>query len=330
MIEFLSDSNWLSPQIDFLVYLQNIRLSHSDIFNKFFLSVTVFGEVWLPSLICAIVYWCFSTRNGMYLFSVYGTNVILAQLFKLIACVYRPWVLDSKVKPIESALNFAKSYSFPSGHSGTASSVLGGVAFILSRYKILVCLLVLLTFTVGFSRMWLGVHTPQDVIVGLTLGFILVFVFNPVINWAEKNKNNYLYLLGGIDIFAILSLIYVYFFNYYPTDYVDGKILVDFYHAIHTATIFYGYVLGLINGAFICRKFFPFEASEGSIKTRVIRGFVGVAILLFLLKLPVQIVLDGSYSNKISFISVFIFGFIITAVYPLIFTRVENLFKTSK
>ena len=41
MIGFLSNPEWLQPQMDFLVHLQNIRVNCSDVFDKFFLSITM-------------------------------------------------------------------------------------------------------------------------------------------------------------------------------------------------------------------------------------------------------------------------------------------------
>ena len=76
MIEILSNSEWIRPQIDFLVYLQNIKINCPDILDKFFLSVTIFGEFWLPTLICAIVYWCIDFKAGLYLFSLAGYSKI--------------------------------------------------------------------------------------------------------------------------------------------------------------------------------------------------------------------------------------------------------------
>ena len=78
MIESLSNPEWINPQIDFLLFLQNIRLNCSDIIDKFFLSITIFGEFWLPTLICAIVYWCIDFKAGIYLFSLEGFNKIFA------------------------------------------------------------------------------------------------------------------------------------------------------------------------------------------------------------------------------------------------------------
>ena len=183
MIDVLSSPEWINPQIDFLLFLQNLRIGHFEAFDKFFLSVTIFGEYWLPTLICAIVYWCIDFKAGMYLFSLEGINVLISHLLKMIACVYRPWVLSDKIHPSELAVPFAKGYSCPSGHSAMSSSVLGGVAF-LQRKRITVCLLFIsLILLVGFSRMWLGVHTPQDVLSGFAIGLILVFAIDRIINW---------------------------------------------------------------------------------------------------------------------------------------------------
>ena len=326
MIDLFTNTGWLNPQIDFLVFLQNIRMAHSDIINHFFLTITVFGEIWLPTMICAVIYWCFSSKNGIYMFLLFGLNAMISHFFKLIAGIYRPWVLSDRVKPLEQALYHARSYSFPSGHAGTASSVLGGLAYIVRRYKILAILLIVLILLIGFSRLWLGVHTPQDVIVGFFIGLILVFAGNFVINWAEKEKNNYLYLLGAVDIIAAMALVYVSYIHNYPIDYANGEVLVNPYNALHTSVMFYGYVLGLMNGAFICRRFFPFEADSGSIKTRVIRGLVGTIGLLYLLNKPLQYILDSGYSNKMSVLLTFICGFLLTAGYPFIFSNVEKYF----
>ena len=99
MIDCFSNPSWINPQIDFLLFLQNLRISYFESFDKFFLSVTIFGELWIPTLVCAITYWCIDFRAGMYLFGLEGVNVIITHLLKMIVCVYRPWVLDSRIEP---------------------------------------------------------------------------------------------------------------------------------------------------------------------------------------------------------------------------------------
>ena len=325
MIDCLSNPSWINPQIDFLLFLQNIRIGHFEIFDKFFLSITIFGEFWLPTLICAIVYWCVDLRAGMYLFSLEGINALLAHLLKMIACVYRPWVLSDKLHPSELAMPYAKGYSCPSGHSAMSSSVLGGVAF-LKRKNLLVCtLLIGLILLIGFSRMWLGVHTPQDVLFGLTIGFILIFAVNKIIDWAENNTNRYLYLAVIIDIFAIIALIYICYFNTYRVDYINGELLVNPYKQIYTTVVVYAFILGLLNGCFLCRRFFPFNPKKGTLKNRIIRGLVGGILIALVLKYIIAFVIMNGFSLKIAIIPMLITGLFITLFYPMIFTKIEKL-----
>ena len=272
MIDCLSNPDWINPQIDCLLFLQNLRIGNLECLDKFFLSITVFGEFWLPVLICAIVYWCIDFRAGIYLMSLAGFNALLTHFFKSLACVYRPWVLSDSLHPSELAIPYAKGYSFPSGHSAMSSSVVGGIAFLLRKRKFLCIALIGLILLIGFSRLWLGVHTPQDVVCGLLTGLILVFCINLLINWAERNKNRYLYIAAIMNVLAILALIYVVFFNTYRIDYVSGEILVDPKKSIYVTIVVFAFALGLLNGCFLCRRFFPFEPQTASVKNRILRG----------------------------------------------------------
>lgn len=323
MLEFLSDPEWIQPQIDFLIQLQNIRTNCSDILDKFFLSVTIFGEFWLPTVICAIVYWCIDFKAGLYLFSLESFNKLFAYLFKMLACVYRPWILDSRIHPTPLAIHNAGSYSFPSGHSAMSSSVLGGCAFLL-RHKIWSTILVCLVLLVGFSRLWLGVHTPQDVICGLSIGFCLVFIIYPLINWAEKNPDRYIWLLLVIDILAILILVYLHFFNTYRMDYIEGKLLVDPLRIKYKTLIYYAESLGIINGCFLCARFFPFNPKDATLKNRIARGIVGSIGIVILLNFVFEYIKSSVkiyYAVPLSFL----IGITITLIYPIIFTKLKKL-----
>lgn len=324
MIDCLSNSSWISPQIDCLLFLQNIRINCSDVIDKFFLSVTTLGELMLPTILAAIAYWCIDFKIGIYLFSLHGVNLLIAQFLKMIACVYRPWVLDSKIEPSKLAIVQAGGYSFPSGHSATSSSVIGGIAYTVRKNKILCLFLICLILLVGFSRLWLGVHTPQDVVCGLSLGLILVFALNGLINWAEKDKNRYLYLLAAIDVFAVLALVYVFFFNTYRIDYVDGKLLVDPMKSKEVLSLCYGYALGLLNGCFLCRRFFPFEPKEFSGKKRIIIGILGVVLIIFLFESANPFAAMFGFGYKIKMLIMFLIGLFVTLIYPLIFTKLKK------
>jgi membrane-associated phospholipid phosphatase len=73
------------------------------------------------------------------------------------------------------------SYSFPSGHALVATCFFGGIAVLLTHRlesrvtEVLVWLVaVALTFLVGVSRIYLGVHYPTDVLGGFAVGIIWV------------------------------------------------------------------------------------------------------------------------------------------------------------
>ncbi len=319
MIDFLANPSWLNPQIDFLLFLQNIRNGYTDILNNFLMSFTIAGEILVPTLIASIFYWCVDSKKGIYLFTLIGFNYFVSVLMKMLACVYRPWVLSSEIHPVEKALPLAQGYSFPSGHSTMAACVYGGIAKIYSKNKILVAGLLLFICFIGFSRMWLGVHTPQDVVFGILTGLVLVLLLAYFINKAEENKNIYLISILIIDIAAVWALIYMCYLKSYPIDYVNGTLLVNPVSNMSITIISYAYALGFINGGFLCRRYFPFEAIEGSLQGRILRGIIGAVLLFFIIHYGLEYVITHDCDYKLKFATAFVIPFFITAIYPLAF-----------
>ena len=110
-MSILVNSSWINPQIDFLLWIQNIRLHVGTGLDLFFLKATMFGEFFLSTLLISVIYWCIDSRAGVYLFSLNSISLMFSQLFKMMACVYRPWILNDKIKPVEAAMRFASGYS---------------------------------------------------------------------------------------------------------------------------------------------------------------------------------------------------------------------------
>ena len=266
-------------------------------------------------------------RKGVYLFSVLGCSAIFSQVLKTIACVYRPWILCKDVSPVDLAMTHAKNYSFPSGHSTISAAVLGGLAYLYRKKVVLVVMLILGVLLVGFSRLWLGVHTPQDVLSGFVCGFTFVLLMPKLIEWAEKDKNRYLYLSGVISLFTLFALIFVVYLNHYRMDYVDGKLLVDPCGAKHVCIVYFSYFLGLLDGAMLSRRFFPFETENITKKVRVVRGIVGAIILMLLVRGVLQAIFNGSQDFKLELVLSFIIGISLTAGYPMLFPLIDKLCK---
>ena len=72
---------------------------------------------------------------------------------------------------------------------------------------------VLLVLLVGFSRMYLGVHTPLDVVVSLIIGTVLVLAFHPLF---EKIDERPLYFYLAVGALFVLSVIYTLTVQLYP------------------------------------------------------------------------------------------------------------------
>lgn len=319
--EFLTSSSWINPQIDFLLLLQNFREISGGVFDNLFLFLTMFGEALIPFCIICVIYWCFNPKSGMFLFSLNGVVIVLAQIFKTVACIYRPWVLSDRISPQAMAFTRAGGYSFPSGHSTMVSSTFGAMAYLVKEKKILCFSIILLVLLTGFSRLYLGVHTPQDVIVGLLTGFLLIIPVIKAIEWCEKKKNRYFYLILVYNIFSLLVLLFIYSKGY-PMDYVNGKLLVSPLKAKYTATIHAAMSMGAINGCALCRMFFPYDPKNYSMKARITIGIVGLLFALTFLKLMDLNVWIKLIDFKVAFAAGFFAVFSLTGIYPFIFTRI--------
>lgn len=327
MLEFLSDKSWLAPQINFLLSLQNIRVNCPEFVNNLSIFITSIGETLIPMLICAIFYWCINAKDGIFLFSLFGFQYILSQLLKMLACVYRPWILDSNIHPPESVYPHSRNYSFPSGHSSMVASNLGGICTIIKNNPIRT-FLIFLILLVGFSRMWLGVHTPQDIIVGFLIGITLIFIVKPLIDLAEKNKNLYLYILGLTNVIALGIMIYLAYFHHCPVDYVNGEVIVNPYKSFYAIVVTYGCSLGILNGLYLCRRFFPFDPQEASIKARILRGIIGAILVTVLYDIFIEkYIIQVECNYKFAFIVTFMIGIFVTLIYPVIFSKIKFLNK---
>jgi len=126
-------------------------------------------------------------RIGLLIF----VNLIIAAL-----CNYILKYMFNRERPLEYMLIDESGFSFPSGHSMVAMTFYGFLIYLCTIYiknkktrNIISLILSTLIVLIGFSRLYLGVHYPSDVIVGLYFGFLYLTLFITFINKKGILKN---------------------------------------------------------------------------------------------------------------------------------------------
>ena len=105
--------------IQYLLFLQDFRNSIDNALTPFMEGVSMFAVTYLI-LFPVYYYWNRNKKDGLYALVAYYFCMVITPLVKLTACVYRPWIRDSRIVPAGKAIVTATGYSFPSGHTTTA------------------------------------------------------------------------------------------------------------------------------------------------------------------------------------------------------------------
>lgn len=132
----------------------------------------------------------------------------------------RPSNLDNPISPLVHVVNDYRGgrYGFPSSHSANS----WGAAFFamyLARSRKLNIFLMIWASVISYSRTYLGVHYPGDLLVGMLIGFTMATIVFLVYQFffksytfqfykhEERLKQDYIPITIGIASFAIMLLI---------------------------------------------------------------------------------------------------------------------------
>ncbi len=291
--------------INYLLMLQNFREATGGALDTIMEYITKLGETSTLLLILGLFYWAIDKKKGIYLMFTLFTNRIINGFIKITACVYRPWIRDARIKPVPAAMADATGYSFPSGHTTNAVSFWGGLAMNtndgMKLPRFLQIILWVVVILIAFSRNYLGVHTPQDVVVALVIGAAVLFLIAKLLPVVEKNpKADIRVMLGGVALCALL-IVYA-ALKSYPTDYAaDGSVIVEGSKMAVDSFKNAGMGIGFFIGWFIERRFINFTTDTGILE-RFIRVFVCVFIfeMLNTAATPAADMLKGVLGSGIS------------------------------
>ncbi len=285
--------------IDVIIFLQDFR---NVFFDFFFSFISFLGEEYVYIFFLSIVYYTYDKKMGEFLAITLGLSATVNTILKNIVCAPRPFekypTLVENLRPETSLGN-----SFPSGHTQNFSTVL----FSLSFYKnklVFFYVSTVLVLLMMLSRMYLGVHFLEDVVVAGILGLIIAYFLNKLYNKYYDNS----VILHRIYFFIVLLVLpFVFLLN--------GE---DFFKS-------YGLLIGFVLGIIIEKKYINFSVNV-KLTHKVIRVFLGMVIMVGIqqgFKILFGIIAeDGSnLMNVLDMIRYFLIAFTGFGVYPFLFKK---------
>jgi membrane-associated phospholipid phosphatase len=151
--------------LDFITMIQQID---TPLMVSFFRAITSLGDELFYLILFPFLLWCVDFYLGIkvgiiFLLSVYA-NAGIKEIFQQ----PRPFEILPEIQKV-----YATGYGFPSGHAQSSMVVWGSIAYLKKQIWIRI-LSILLILLIGFSRIYLGVHFPTDVLGGWLIGGLIL------------------------------------------------------------------------------------------------------------------------------------------------------------
>jgi len=240
-------------------------------------------------LILPLIYWSVDARLGLRIAVILAVSNYLNTILKLLFAAPRPYWVSAQVK----AFLAENTFGIPSGHAQNAAAMWSLLASrVNGRWLWLAAFA--LTFLIGFSRLYLGVHFVHDVILGWLIGYIILFLFlrywDPLAGWFTTKS-----LAQQMMVAFLISLIMI-AVGAWSTARLDGYVFPEEWKdnarrvgalpdpiSMENIITSAGSLFGLGAGAAWIASRGGYQAS-GSVEKRSFRyiiGLIGIVILWF-------------------------------------------------
>ena len=169
--------------VDSMVHAYILDIRNGGL-TSFFNVVTELGGATFLLATCVILLIVLKNkRNAMFILFNLCLSVLINETFKS---------MFMRTRPVGINLINETGFSFPSGHSMVSLAFYGFVAFLLLKCvkkrlwkALIIVMLCIVIFMIGFSRLYLGVHYLSDIIAGFLLASIYLTIF---INFIKLEK----------------------------------------------------------------------------------------------------------------------------------------------
>jgi membrane-associated phospholipid phosphatase len=153
-------------------------------------------------LLMPVVVWCVDFSLGLRVGLMLLLSGSLNTILKLAFHDPRPFWISRQVR----GYAYESSFGIPSGHAQNAVAIWGLVAARIRKNWVWITAIVVMAL-IGFSRAYLGVHFPTDVLVGWLIGAIVLILFlgldQPISTWLA----NLSFGQVGVVLFVLSAVI---------------------------------------------------------------------------------------------------------------------------
>ncbi len=278
--------------MQFLYFLEDLRTPFLDSVMQV---ITELGSETIFLATVLLLFWCIDKQKAYLLMAVGFLGTVANQFLKLFCQVPRPWVRDPNFTIVESARAGASGYSFPSGHSQNAVGTFATLACSTTD-RFFQVIFIAICVLVPFSRMYLGVHTPADTLVGSGMALGCIAILKPL---CEKKDGTYIpRILAVLAGLGVAFLLYTEFFPF-PED-IDQENLAS---ASKNAYTLLGALCGMIVVYFVDEKYlhFPTDAIWYVQIVKFIGGLILVLTVKSLLKAPLAAILNPGFARMVRY-----------------------------
>ena len=288
--------------------LRQLEAARTPFMNSVMSVLTELGQEMAFIVIGLIFFWCVNKKFGYRFMFMYLMGAAVNQIIKAVCMIPRPWVIDKELTIVESARDGASGFSFPSGHAQSSVLLYGGIAsyFKGRTSRILAAVAAVIALIVGFSRMYLGVHTFLDVAVSFVTGVIILLILMRKNSRFGEDGWSYPIAVAAVGIAVIGMIIYINkvcaaadLSAFYTA--AEQKELIN--SGLKDAWTLYGSVLGLLLGCFVesrCIKFDPRAAWW----VQIIKVVIGLSVIIGLrvgLKKALELISDSVALNAVRY-----------------------------
>jgi len=270
--------------------------------------VTRLGEETVGVVLLCLVFWCISKRAAYSIGITFFLSSLTVQGMKICFRIDRPWVADPTLNPVQSAIGHSTGYSFPSGHTQSATAIFGALGAQIKQKPIkIICLI--LPFLVAFSRMYLGVHTILDVTASLLITFLIVFISVKFLSSEGEDKKRELMISLFMVFFAAAVIVIA--VSLHSNGTIEQNYVADCLKAA-------GACIGFAVGMFIERTYIKFSVKSKNIIIHALKFVLGIAVVIGIQEGLKLVIGTGLAANMFRY---FLMLMWISVLYPLIIKK---------